>query len=200
MMRDRRAKSESRRRLVGVPAGIRADALLEFAGAVFDAVMDDDGRLDRGDLGRLYQQYGTMVFHRARRLLGDEGQARDICHDVFVQILRAPAWNPPSPVGWLCTATTNACLNLLRGRRRWRDVVRGLPRPPLAPPTVPLAALLRGVPEPLQEIAIYYGIDRMSQDEIALVLGISQKTVSNRIQELRALLDEREPRRSLEVT
>ena len=29
----------------------------------------------------------------------------------------------------------------------------------------------------------------MSQDEIALVLGVSQKTVSNRIRELRAILD-----------
>jgi RNA polymerase sigma factor (sigma-70 family) len=63
-----------------------------------------------------------------------------------------------------------------------------------------LRALLRGVPEHLQEIAIYYGIDRMSQDEIALVLGISQKTVSNRIQELRRLLSEGELRRSLEAT
>jgi DNA-directed RNA polymerase specialized sigma24 family protein len=168
---------------------------------VFDAVMDDNsGRLDRADLARLYEQYGPMVFHRARRLLGDEALARDVCQDVFVQILRTTAWHPPSAVGWLCTTTTNACLNLLRGRRRWRDVVRGLPRPPLAPPTVPLRALLRGVPEPLQEIAIYYGIDRMSQDEIALVLGVSQKTVSNRIQELRLLLSEGELRGSLEAT
>jgi RNA polymerase sigma-70 factor (ECF subfamily) len=163
--------------------------------------MDDSERPGRAELARLYQQYGPMVFHRARRLLGDEALARDVCQDVFVQILRArPAWKPPSAVGWLCTTTTNLCLNLLRGRRRWRDVVRGLPRPPLAPPTVPLRALLGGVPEPLQEIAIYYGIDRMSQDEIALVLGISQKTVSNRIQELRRLLSEGELRRSLEAT
>jgi DNA-directed RNA polymerase specialized sigma24 family protein len=51
----------------------------------------------------------------------------------------------------------------------------------------------------LQEIAVYYGVDQMSQDEIALVLGVSQKTVSNRIQELRVLLADPPSGRALEV-
>jgi DNA-directed RNA polymerase specialized sigma24 family protein len=148
---------------------------------------------DRGELARTYQRYGTFVFRRARRLLGDEQLARDVCQDVFVQVLRAPHWNPPSPVAWLCATTTNCCLNLLRRKRRWRDLLRARPLPPPLPPSLPLATLLRGIPERLQEIAVYYGLDELTQDEIALVLGISQKTVSNRIQELRALLDERPP-------
>jgi DNA-directed RNA polymerase specialized sigma24 family protein len=152
--------------------------------------MDDD-RLDRGDLERLYQRYGAVVCQRARRLLGDEQLARDVCHDVFVQILRArPAWNPVSPVGWLYTTTTNCCLNLLRGQRRWRRAATDHPPVPVTAGDLPLGALFRDIPERLQEIAIYYGLEGMSQDEIALVLGISQKTVSNRIRELRALLGE----------
>ena len=34
----------------------------------------------------------------------------------------------------------------------------------------------------------------MSQEEIALVLGLSQKTVSNRIRELRSLLADVDPK------
>jgi RNA polymerase sigma-70 factor (ECF subfamily) len=163
--------------------------------------MGDNGRLGRGDLERLYQRYGTVVYRRALRLLGDEPSARDVCHDVFVQILRAtPAWNPPAPLGWLYTTTTNACLNLLRGRRRWRDVLQGRPRPPVSPGAVPIGALLRDIPERLQEIAIYYGLEGMSQSEIALVLGISQKTVWTRIQELRVLFGDPALARSLEAT
>jgi DNA-directed RNA polymerase specialized sigma24 family protein len=144
----------------------------------------------RQSFEQLYQRYGTFVFRRARRLLGDEQLARDVAQDVFVQILRAPRWDPPSPVGWLCTTTTNCCLNLLRRRRRWRDLLRNRPLPaPVAAP-LPVAALLEGIPARLQEIALYYGVDEMTQDEIALVLGISQKTVSNRLQELRALLQD----------
>lgn len=151
------------------------------------------GGPDRQAFELLYRRYGTFVFRRARRLLGDEQLARDVSQDVFLQILRAPAWNPPSPVGWLCTTTTNCCLNLLRRKRRWRDLLRARPQPPPAAPSLPVTALLDGLPARLQEIAVYYGLDEMTQEEIALVLGVSQKTVSNRIQELRTLLEERPP-------
>ena len=53
-------------------------------------------------------------------------------------------------------------------------------------PSLSAQLVLRGIPERLQEIAIYYGLDEMSQEEIALVLGLSQKTVSNRLRELRS--------------
>jgi RNA polymerase sigma factor (sigma-70 family) len=145
-----------------------------------------------GQPEQLYQRYGTLVYRRALRLLGDEASARDVCHDVFVQVLRAgAAWRPPSPVGWLYTATTNACLNLLRGRRRWRRMLEGRPRLPTADAELPLGALLKSVPTRLQEIAIYYGLEGLSQSEIAVVLGVSEKTVWSRLQELRQLLGER---------
>jgi RNA polymerase sigma factor (sigma-70 family) len=122
------------------------------------------------------------VYRRALRLLGDEASARDVCHDVFVQVLRAGAsWSPPSPVGWLYTATTNACLNLLRGRRRWRRMLEGRPRLPTPDAELPLGALLKSVPARLQEIAIYYGLEGLSQSEIAVVLGVSEKTVWSRL-------------------
>ncbi len=149
--------------------------------------------LERSEVDVLYRRYAGLVLRRARRILGDDQLAHDICQDVFVQLVRAGgAWDTPSAVGWLYRTTTNCCLNLIRGTRRWRDFLRRLPPPqPLTPPLSTQLAL-RGIPERLQDIAIYYGLDEMSQDEIALVLGLSQKTISNRIRELRSWLADSE--------
>jgi DNA-directed RNA polymerase specialized sigma24 family protein len=158
----------------------------------YRAMVDDDqlpSTLDRGDLDRAYRRYAGLVIRRARRILGDEQLARDVCQDVFVQLVRAGnGWTAPSAVGWLYRTTTNCCLNLMRGTRRWRDFLRRLPPPQPIKPALSTQLLLQGVPVRLHEIAIYYGLDGMSQEEIALVLGVSQKTVSNRISELRSWL------------
>jgi RNA polymerase sigma-70 factor (ECF subfamily) len=152
--------------------------------------MDEASRprgLERADLDRLYRRYAGLVLRRARRILGDEQLARDVCQDVFVQLLRAgDAWATPSAIGWLYRTTTHCCLNLLRGTHRWRAFLRRLPPPQPVTPSLSTQLVLRGIPERLHDIAIYYGLDEMSQDEIALVLGLSQKTVSNRIHELRS--------------
>jgi RNA polymerase sigma-70 factor (ECF subfamily) len=147
--------------------------------------------LDRGELDRLYGRYSAVVYRRARRLLLDEQLARDVCQDVFVQLLRqGDAWNTHSAIGWLFRTTTNCCLNLMRGTRRWHRFLRSLPHVPVVAPSLSVQLLLHGIPEHLQEIAIYYGLDHMSQEEIALVLGLSQKTVSNRLREIRSWLAE----------
>jgi DNA-directed RNA polymerase specialized sigma24 family protein len=153
--------------------------------------MGEEHRFGRDDLERLYQRYGGLVHRRARRLLGDDQLARDVCHDVFVQVIRSEPWAPASPAGWLYTTTTNLCLNVLRGARRQRRAFRLLGgADAVASPATPATLLLRRIPPALQEIAVYYAVDQMTQDEIAAVLAVSQKTVSNRLQELRMLLDE----------
>src|SRR3954451_15045589 len=149
--------------------------------------MSDARPLGRDDLERLYQRFGAAILRRAQRILGDEQRARDICHDVFVQALRCDPWAPPSPLAWFYVTTTNLCLNLLRGDRRRRAALQRMPRAELAPAPTEAALLLQRVPQEMQEIALYCAVDQMSQDEIAVVMGVSQKTVSNRIRELRAI-------------
>ena len=78
---------------------------------------------DRAWLADLYARYGRLVLRRATRIVGNEQLARDVCHDVFVQVLLHHPWNPPSPLGWLYVTTTNLCLNLIRSDRRQRAAV-----------------------------------------------------------------------------
>jgi RNA polymerase sigma-70 factor (ECF subfamily) len=46
--------------------------------------------------------------------------------------------------------------------------------------------LLLEVPEQLREIAVYYYVDQMDQEEIAALLGVSRRTVGNRLEEFKA--------------
>jgi RNA polymerase sigma-70 factor (ECF subfamily) len=144
------------------------------------------------NLQEIYQRYGGVVYRRARRLLGDDQAAKDACQEVFLRLLHTmPEFQQTSPVTWLYKVTTNHCLNLLRDARRRRNL--------LATQVAPLQSLvvqdaegsttdlLRGFSQELQEVAIYYFVDEMSQDEIAQVLGISQRTVCNRLTEFRSL-------------
>lgn len=137
----------------------------------------------------IYLRYGSVVYRRARRLLGDDQAARDACQEVFLRLYRSlPEFERASPVTWLYKVTTNHCLNVLRDEERHRKLLEA--HACLAPQTesaAPLPVLLRGFPEELQEIAIYYFVDEMSQDEIASLLGVSQRTVSNRLAAFRGL-------------
>ena len=45
--------------------------------------------------------------------------------------------------------------------------------------------LLQQLPRELAEVAIYYYVDQMNQDEIAVLLGISERTVRNRLRDFR---------------
>jgi RNA polymerase sigma-70 factor (ECF subfamily) len=161
--------------------------------------MSQPGPIDRAEFERLYLRHGASILRRARRIVGDDQLARDVCHDVFVQVLRCQTWAPPSPLAWLYVTTTNACLNLLRTRRRQRFAFASLPPAEDVPAPTEAALLLQRVPAEFHELVIYWAVEQMSQDEIALCLGVSQKTVSNRLRELRMILEPAEPAVAKEV-
>ena len=57
-----------------------------------------------------------MVLRRCSRLLGDEQAARDVMHDVFVQVLsHAGELDDRAPSSLLFRIATNLCLNKLHG-------------------------------------------------------------------------------------
>jgi RNA polymerase sigma-70 factor (ECF subfamily) len=153
--------------------------------------------VSRLDIDQLYRRYGAMVQRRAREILGDTHAAGDAMQEVFIRAMRHGEGfrgDERSPVSWLYRITTNLCLNTIRDRaRRAQLLAANMPAQedsgqPTPEEQMATWQLLQRLPEGLREIAIYYLVDQMNRDEIAALLDVSPRTVSNRIVELRALL------------
>ena len=115
--------------------------------------------------------------------------------EVFLRAFRARAEfsMAASPLAWLYRITTNICLNRLRDAGRRRDILKQntLPDEAVAGSSIDslltVRALLVNLPEQVQEIAIYYFVDQMSQDEISAMLSIPRRTVGYRLEQFRSL-------------
>ncbi len=148
--------------------------------------------MDRAEIDQLYRQYGPMVLRRARAILGDEQAARDALQEVFMRTIsgNAPFRHESSPATFLYRVTTNHCLNLIRDSSRRSELLARNAGPEAtrgaADERLAMMQLLSRVPDELREVAIYYFIDEMNQDEIAELVGLSRRTVGNRLDEFRA--------------
>jgi RNA polymerase sigma-70 factor (ECF subfamily) len=160
--------------------------------------MNDDRLLE------LYRAYGGAVYARCRRLLRDDQAAEDAAQETFMRVHRHLASAPDArdALRWIYRIATNYCLNELRNRRYRPESVARLPDLPVAAGD-PLAdrdlvrRVVESVPEKLRAVAFLYHVDGLEQSEVAAVLGISRRTVVNRLAEFatraRAVLAETNP-------
>jgi RNA polymerase sigma-70 factor (ECF subfamily) len=143
-------------------------------------------------LEQLYVSHGPAVLRRARQLLGDEAEAREVLQDVFTSLLQNPGQfaGRSAAMTFLYSVTTNAALGRLRARRT-RDRLltenqRGRDEPAAPSPEllVELRAWLLSLPDELARVAIYYHMDEMTQDEIAELIGCSRQWVGKLLRRL----------------
>ncbi|HPH68294.1 MAG TPA: RNA polymerase sigma factor [Kofleriaceae bacterium] len=136
--------------------------------------------------GALYRQCAPLVQARARRIVGSE--ADDIVQEVFARLWRKPpAHGEFTP--WLYQAITNACIDRLRQRARrdqaWMAQVAGLNAAVADVQSLEAKELCRRIiaradTRTQQIVALIY-FDEFTHDEAAALLGISRKTVSERL-------------------
>jgi RNA polymerase sigma-70 factor (ECF subfamily) len=141
----------------------------------------------------LYSGYRGKVLKRARQLLWNEQAAEDATQEVFLRLLASDerALVHPEPLAWLYRVTTNLCLNRLRDEKRRAMLIARNPRTERQPENTAevravVVDILRRVPSELQEIAIYYHADGMTCDEIATLVGVSRRTIGNRLVEFQS--------------
>jgi RNA polymerase sigma-70 factor, ECF subfamily len=149
--------------------------------------------VDNASIEDLYRTYGPSVLRRARALLGDDQAARDAMQEVFFRALRTKVkfYEGMSPMTWFYRVTTNYCLNSIRNQGRRTRALFALPKNEAVDGAledrVAIRELLGIVPEELGQIAVYYYVDQMNQDEIAEIVGVSRRTIGNRLEEFRRL-------------
>jgi RNA polymerase sigma-70 factor (ECF subfamily) len=151
-----------------------------------------ESEMDELSIESLYERYGSIVYRRAKQLLGDEHAAKDAVQEVFARAIRAkPEFTEHSPVTWLYRVTTNHCLNVRRNqtKRHHLLVVKGrtdAEHRDQVNDRLTVMSLIESMPQELAQIALYYYFDELNQEEIAELLGVSRRTVGNRLEEFRA--------------
>jgi len=119
--------------------------------------------------------------------------AFDVMQDVFTRLVSGQDEfrGESSPLTFLYQVATHRCLNLIRDALTKGRLLALEPRGEAGPTTpeqsVAVAELLRAVPEDLREIAVYYFVDQMDQQEIATLTGVSRRTIGNRLDAFKTL-------------
>jgi RNA polymerase sigma factor (sigma-70 family) len=145
------------------------------------------------DVGEAYRRHGHSVLRRARDLLGDPAEALETLQEIFLGLLERPAafGGQSALLTWLYSATTHHCLNRLRNRRT-RERLLGESRLGEAPAArnpaelrIELRQLLARLDDDMATAAVYHLLDRMTQDEIATLMGCSRRHVGHLLERLR---------------
>jgi RNA polymerase sigma factor (sigma-70 family) len=152
--------------------------------------------IEGGSLAALYSRYSRSVWRRARRILADDDAAKDVTQEVFLRAMAIDAKGAfdACPMGWLYRATTNLCLNRLRDTKRRAEILSECildeTRGRDADTQILVRRILERVPEELQDVAVYYYVDDLSHDEIASILGVSRRTIGNRLATFHSVVSE----------
>lgn len=144
-------------------------------------------------LTTLYRRYGPYIYARCVRLLGDRVAAEDATQETFMRVHRhlAKAPDASQALAWIYRIATNYCLNEIRDRRLRPQASAEADGELAEPIGVELAEVLanrdavariiRRSPEKLRAPAWLHYIDGLDQGEVARVLGISRRSVTNRL-------------------
>ena len=145
-------------------------------------------------LGDLYEKFAPAIYAHCRRFLQSPAAARDATQEAFVRVIARGVVLPreEEALRYLYRVSTNVCLNLLREHN-----VHTRAAPSLAANTPHVSSAESGLAdrefvnavldrcgEGGAKVAVMHYLDGMSQVEIAEVLGITRRTVFNRLRKL----------------
>lgn len=174
---------------------------------------------DRSAFERIIRGQGGALLRVARRMLGNDEDAREALQDAFVSAFRASGrFEGASRIStWLHRIVVNSCLMRLRTRRRTLEISIDEWLPTYLPDghheatfvdwsnaaherleQQEIRAVVRGcidrLPDSYRVVLLMRDIEDMSSDEVAATLGISRNAVNVRLhrarQALRTLLDQ----------
>lgn len=141
-------------------------------------------------LSSLYREYGPAIYWRCLKILRDEAAAEDATQETFLRVLRHLEQAPDAEeaLRWIWRIATNYCLNQVRDRARAPEPRDELPEVPAAAPLEQALVdrdlawrLIARADEKLRAVAWAHYVDGLEHVEAARLLGISRRTVANRL-------------------
>lgn len=147
------------------------------------------------DVADLYRRLGATVLRRCQRFL-PQAEAEEAMHEVFVKLLENPESfrGESSAATWLYRVTTRLCIDRIRvksGRSALIARHLHLLTPQCDPGEVGearrfLDQLWRDIDDELALIGMLYYVDGLTTAEIGRTLGVSDRTIANRLTTLTA--------------
>ncbi|WIG92697.1 sigma-70 family RNA polymerase sigma factor [Myxococcus sp. SDU36] len=151
---------------------------------------------DVGQTEGYYRRYSEPVYRRCQRLLNDDALAWDTTQEVFLRVHAnlKQVRDANSPLSWMLTLADRQCFSLLRRRRTEATSALTLRAPlwDVAPQDATMerllveADLMRHVlahcPEDVQRVVAHRFLDELEQEQIAVLLDVSRKTVQRKLQ------------------
>lgn len=147
------------------------------------------------EIEALYKQYAGLVYNRCLYLAGNHETAKDLVHDVFVQVLtKLKNFKGQSDIyTWIYRITTNICLNYLKRNAKLADreifididLSDHFKFEEQIENALSLQAMLSSLDKKCQQIVLLAFLEGLTQDEIAGVLDISRKTVYRKLKLIR---------------
>ena len=175
----------------GGPAGYAGYALLGAGREASPRVVE---RISETALAALYQKYAPAIYAHCRRMLQSQAAARDATQEAFVRVLtRGPSFpNDEDALRYLYRVSTNVCLNQIREVKVHTRAAASLRLRPSSSGSMEgrhvdrefVAAVLDRCGEAGASVAVMRYVDGMSQVEIAETLGITRRTVFNRLRKI----------------
>ena len=160
----------------------------------------DDTSMDEAGLAQIYERYAPAIFAHCRRLLGSGAAARDATQEAFVRVL---AKGPKKLLGedalrYVYRVATNVCLNQIREQRVHDRATPAIMARSAGGGSAEnrhadrqfAEALLDRCDDTGTSIAVMFYVDEMSQVEIAKTLGITRRTVFNRLKKIEGFAHE----------
>jgi RNA polymerase sigma-70 factor (ECF subfamily) len=147
-------------------------------------------RRDADAFAQLVRRYAGLVFATARRVTGNTSDAEDVSQTCFMELARQAGRVTGSVPGWLHRTASHRAASLIRdsAARRRREQIRqqasmaaGTDQPEwdLIEPIVD--QVIAELPEELGDPLVRHYLRGVSQSDLAAEAGVSQPTISRRI-------------------
>jgi RNA polymerase sigma-70 factor, ECF subfamily len=141
-----------------------------------------------------YARYGHALLRKARRMLGNTEDAKDIVQGLFADLYDKD--EPAQELPYLYRAVTNRCLSFMRDETNRKRLLEENAPPPAVRASSDeetvgydlLAKLVRALDSEDCEVLVCRYVDDMTQEEIAELLGLSRKTIGKRLDRIRVTI------------